>query len=99
MILGIVHGLETSLFHTEYFMEVTQQLQPVLDIACILFEEIEGRGAELEQVVTTMEQFLEGPVTEKIIQEFIEKEALAKKQVEETRAKIEEFEAKLPRSK
>jgi hypothetical protein len=40
---------------------------------------------------------LEGPVTEKVIQEFIEKEALVKKQVEAAQAKLEEFEADLPR--
>jgi hypothetical protein len=27
------------------FMEVTQRLQPVLDEACTLFEEIDGQGA------------------------------------------------------
>jgi hypothetical protein len=31
-------------------MEVTQRLQPIQDEACQLFEEIEGRGEELEQV-------------------------------------------------
>jgi hypothetical protein len=59
-------------------MEVTQRLQPVQDEACTLFEEIEGQGAQLEQVVTSVEQRLEGPVNEKVIQEFIEKEALVK---------------------
>jgi hypothetical protein len=53
-------------------MEVTQRLQPVQDEACQLFEEIEGRGAELEQVVIVVKQFLEGPVNETVIQEFIE---------------------------
>jgi hypothetical protein len=48
-------------------MEVTQRLQPVQDKNCTLFEEIEGRGVELEQVVTTVEQCLEGPMTEKFI--------------------------------
>jgi phage shock protein A len=42
-------------------MEVTQRLQPVQDEAYQLFTEIEGRGAELEQVVTAAEQCLEGP--------------------------------------
>jgi hypothetical protein len=79
-------------------MEVTQKLQPVQDAACLLFEEIEGRGAELEQVVTSVEQCLEGPVNEAVIQEFIEQEALAKQQVEAARAKLEAFEAELPRS-
>jgi hypothetical protein len=35
------------------------------DEACMIFEEIEGKGSQLEQVVTTVEQHLEGPVTEK----------------------------------
>jgi hypothetical protein len=39
-------------------------------------------------MVTRVEQCLEGPMTEKVIQEFTEQEALGKKQVE----------AKLPRS-
>jgi hypothetical protein len=51
-------------------MEVTQRLQPVQDKAFQLFEEIEVRGAELEQVVTAVEQHLEGPVNEEVIQEF-----------------------------
>jgi hypothetical protein len=79
-------------------MEVTQKLQPVQDAACLLFEEIEGQGEELEQVVTTVEQRLEGPVTEAVIQEFTEQEALAKQQVEAARAKLEDFEAELPRA-
>jgi hypothetical protein len=45
-------------------MEVTQKLQPVQDKECQLFEEIEGRGEELEQVVTAVEQRLEGPISE-----------------------------------
>jgi hypothetical protein len=61
-------------------MEVTQRLQLVQDEECTLFEEIEGQGAQLEQVVTTVEQCLEGPVTKKVIQEFTEKEALGKQQ-------------------
>jgi hypothetical protein len=63
-------------------MEVTQRLQQVQDEACTLFEEIEGQGAQLEQVVTMVEQRLEGPVTETVIQEFVKHEALAKQQVE-----------------
>jgi hypothetical protein len=51
-------------------MEVTQRLQPIQDEACQLFAEIEGRGTELEQVITTAEQRLEGPVNEAVIQEF-----------------------------
>jgi DNA anti-recombination protein RmuC len=79
-------------------MEVTQRLQPVQDEACTLFEELEGQGSQLEQVVTTVEQCLEGPVTEQVIQEFTEQEALAKQQVEAARAKLEAFEAVFPRS-
>jgi hypothetical protein len=63
-------------------MEVTQRLQPVQDKAYQLFTEIEGRGAELEQVVTAAEQCLEGPVNEAVIQEFTEQEAVAQQQVE-----------------
>jgi hypothetical protein len=37
-------------------------------------------------------------VTEKVIQEFIEQEALSKQQVKASRAKIEAFEAEFPRS-
>ena len=59
-------------------MEVTQRLQPVQDEMCQLFEEIEGQGAELEQVVTLVEKRLEGPVNEAVIQEFAEQEALVK---------------------
>jgi hypothetical protein len=54
----------------------------VQDEACILFEEIEGQGSQLEQVVLTVEQHLEGPSTEKLIKDFSEKESLAKQQVE-----------------
>jgi hypothetical protein len=53
-------------------MEVTQRLQPLQDEACQLFVEIEGRGSELEQVITTIEQRLEGPVNQFVIQEFVE---------------------------
>jgi hypothetical protein len=48
-------------------------------------------------VVATVEQCLEGPVTKKVIQEFTEQQALEKQQVEATQAKIEAFEATLPR--
>ena len=51
-------------------MEVTQRLQPIHDNAYQLFTEIEGRGAELEQVITVAEQCLEGPVNEAVIQKF-----------------------------
>jgi hypothetical protein len=36
-------------------MEVTEKLQPIQDKAYQLFTEVEGQGAELEQVVTTVE--------------------------------------------
>ena len=39
-------------------MEVNQRLQPVQNEAYQLFIEIEGRGAELEQIVTVAEQRL-----------------------------------------
>jgi hypothetical protein len=80
-------------------MEVSKKLQPIQDATCILSEEIEGRGGELEQVVTSVEHRLEGPVNEAFIQEFTKHEALTKKQVEASQAMLEEFEAELPRSK
>jgi hypothetical protein len=52
----------------------------------------------LEQVVIAVEQRLEGPVNEAVIQEFIEQEALVHQQVKVARAKIKAFEAQLPRS-
>jgi hypothetical protein len=79
-------------------MEVTQRLQPVQDKACQLFTEVESRGAELEQVVITAEQCLEGPVNDAVIQEFTEQEVVAQQQVEAARAKLEAFEAELVRS-
>jgi hypothetical protein len=63
-----------------------------------MFEDIEGRGAKIEKVVTTVEQRLEGPVTEKVIQEFVEQEAPTKQLVEAARAKLEAFEVELPKS-
>ena len=59
-------------------MEVTQKLQPMQDEACKVFEEIEGQGSQLDQVVATVEQHLEGPVIEQTIQEIVEQEAHAK---------------------
>jgi hypothetical protein len=53
-------------------MEVTQRLQLVQDKAYQLFTQVEGQGAELEQVVTTTEQRLKGPSNDAFIQEFIE---------------------------
>jgi hypothetical protein len=48
-------------------------------------------------VVVTVEQCLEGLVTKKVIREFIEQQALEKQQVKAAQAKIEAFEATLPR--
>jgi hypothetical protein len=53
-------------------MEVPQRLQSVQDEACTLFEEIEGQGSHLEQMVATMEQLLEGSVSKHVIQKFVE---------------------------
>jgi hypothetical protein len=54
-------------------MEVTQKLQPVQEKAYQLFTEVEGQGAELEQVVTTAEQRLEGPINDAVIQDFTDR--------------------------
>jgi hypothetical protein len=78
-------------------MEVMQQLQPLQDRACQLFLDIESQGIDLEQVVNIIEQRLEGPVSNTLIQEFVEQEAVAKKLVEAARAKLEAFEVELPR--
>jgi hypothetical protein len=45
-------------------MEVTQRLQSVQDKSYMIFEEIEGQGSQLDQVVATVEQHLEGSVIE-----------------------------------
>jgi hypothetical protein len=79
-------------------MEVTQRLQPVQDNAYQLFTEIEGQGEELEQVVTTAKQCLEGPINEAVIQKFTEKEVVAQKQVEVARAMLKDLEEELVRS-
>jgi hypothetical protein len=78
-------------------MEVTQKLQPIQEVTYLLFEEIEGQGTLLEQVVATVEQQLEGPISEVVVQEFVEQEAIAQRQVEVAQAKLETFEANLPR--
>ena len=72
-------------------MEVTQQIKPLQDKACQLFLEIENQGIELQQVVITAEQCLEGPVNNALIQEFTEKEEITKKQIEEAWSKLEAF--------
>ena len=51
-------------------MEVTQKLQLSQEVAYLLFEEIEGKGTLLKQVVATIEQQLEGPINEVVVQEF-----------------------------
>ena len=48
-------------------MEVTQRIQLVQDKACQFFTEVESRRAELEQVVSTTEQRLEGPGNDTLI--------------------------------
>jgi hypothetical protein len=79
-------------------MEVTQRLHLVYEEACTLFKEIDGQGVQLEQVVTTVEQHLEGPITETFIQDFFEQEAPVKQQVEAYRANLKAFKAEFPRS-
>jgi hypothetical protein len=59
------------------FMGVTQRLQPIQDKAYQLFTEVEVQGAKLDQVVTTTEQRLEGPINNAVIQEFVEQEVIA----------------------
>jgi hypothetical protein len=51
----------------------------------------------LEQVVTAVEQRLEGPVNEAFIQEFAEQEALVQQQVEATQVKLKYFQVELPK--
>jgi hypothetical protein len=51
-------------------MEVTQWIQPIQDKSYQFFTEVEGRGVELEQVVTAVEQHLEGPVNDAFVQDF-----------------------------
>jgi hypothetical protein len=79
-------------------MEVTQRLQPIQDKACQLFTEIEVQGAELEEVVTATKKCLEGPINKASIQEFTEQEASTQQQVEASQTKLEDFEAKIPKS-
>ena len=78
-------------------MEVTKRLQPVQDEAYQFFIEIEGRGAELEQVIIAVEQHLEGPANEDVIQDFTEQEVVAQQKVEVDRANLEAFEIELVR--
>jgi hypothetical protein len=69
----------------------------VQDEACKVFEEIDSQGSQLDQVVAAVEQHLEGPVTEKIVQELIEQEAQRGSKFKATRVKLEAFEAALSR--
>jgi predicted nucleic acid-binding Zn-ribbon protein len=59
------------------FMEVTEKLQPIQDKAYKLFTQVEGQGVEIEQVFTTYEQRLEGPINDALIQYFTQEEAIA----------------------
>ena len=65
--------------------------------ACQIFTEVENQGVDLEQVVHTIEQCLEGPVNEALIQEFVDQEVVARQQVEASRAKLKAFKAELIR--
>jgi hypothetical protein len=78
-------------------MEVTQKLQSIQEATYLLFEEIEGRGTLLEQVVVTVKQQLEGPINEVVVQDFTEKEVVALQQVEVARSKLEALEVELIR--
>jgi hypothetical protein len=86
-----VHTLQSKV------MDISQRLQPLQEKACQLFVELESQGAELEQGAITVEQRLEGPLNDTIIQEFTEQEVVALQQVEAARAKLEAFEAELVR--
>jgi hypothetical protein len=57
-------------------MEVSQRLQSIQEKACQLFAELENQEAELEQVVITAEQRLEGPLNDTVIQELTEQEVV-----------------------
>jgi hypothetical protein len=51
-------------------MEVTQQLQPMQDKACLLFIAVESQGAELEHVILIAEQRLEGPMNDVVVTHY-----------------------------
>jgi hypothetical protein len=53
-------------------MEITHKLQPVQDEACKVLEDIDGQGSQLDQVFARVKKCLEGPVTEKMMQELSE---------------------------
>jgi hypothetical protein len=71
----------------------------VQEKACQLFTEVESQGAELEQVVITAEQCLEGPVNDTVIQEFTEQEVIALQQVEAARAKLKAFQGRISQTR
>ena len=48
-------------------MEVSQRIQPVQEKACQLFTEVESHAANLEHVVITVEQCMEGPLNDAVI--------------------------------
>jgi hypothetical protein len=56
----------------------------VQDEACKFFKEIDHQGSQIDQVVATIEQCLEGPVTELTVQELVEQVAQARQQVKAT---------------
>jgi hypothetical protein len=53
-------------------------MQYMQDESCKVFEDIDGHGSQLDQVVATIEQHLEGPITKNMIQELAKQEAQAK---------------------
>jgi hypothetical protein len=55
----------------------------VKEKACQLFTEVESQGVELEHLVNTAEQCLEGLVNQALIQDFFEQEAVATRKVKE----------------
>jgi hypothetical protein len=58
-------------------MQVSEWIQPVQEKACQLFTGVEIQGVELEQIVNTTKQCLEGSMNEALIQEFAEQEVVA----------------------
>jgi hypothetical protein len=61
-----VHALQSKV------MEVSQRLHPIQEKACQLFTELENQEVEIEQVVITAKQCLEGPLNDTVIQELTE---------------------------
>ena len=57
-------------------MEVSQRIQPLQEKACQFFTEVESQTSELEQVVITIEQSMEGPVNDTVIHDFTEQEVI-----------------------